>query len=113
MRAPERAENLSDAATLPDRSPNLPTDLLLSPLPSPFLMLSIPSAATRVRSELDKEAAKLLLGHISTDTTEIYLLDEVKETMKVAKQLDASKQPKTRKKSRKRKKKAGPPLKEN
>jgi integrase len=48
------------------------------------------SAATRVRSELGKEAAKLLLGHVSTDTTEIYLLDEVKETMKVAKQLDAS-----------------------
>ena len=48
------------------------------------------SAATRVRSQLGKEAAKLLLGHVSTDTTEIYLLDEVKETMKVAKQLDAS-----------------------
>ena len=48
------------------------------------------SAATRVRSELGKEAAKLLLGHVSTDTTEIYLLDEVKETMKVAKQLDVS-----------------------
>jgi hypothetical protein len=42
------------------------------------------------RSELGKEAAKLLLGHVSTDTTEIYLLDEVKESMKVAKQLDAS-----------------------
>jgi integrase len=52
------------------------------------------SAATRIRSELGKEAAKLLLGHVSTDTTEIYLLDEVKETMKVAKQLDASKEPK-------------------
>ena len=48
------------------------------------------SAATRIRSELGKEAAKLILGHVSTDTTEIYLLDEVKETMKVAKQLDAS-----------------------
>jgi integrase len=46
------------------------------------------SAATRVRSELGKEAAKLLLGHVSTDTTDIYLLDEVKEAMKVAKQLD-------------------------
>jgi len=64
------------------------------------------SAATRIRSELGKEAAKLLLGHVSTDTTEIYLLDEVKESMKVAKQLDASKEPKKRKKSRKRKKKA-------
>ena len=48
------------------------------------------SAATRIRSEFGKEAAKLLLGHVSTDTTEIYLLDEVKETMKVAKQLDTS-----------------------
>ena len=38
-------------------------------------------------------AAKLLLGHVSTDTTEIYLLDEVKESMKVAKQLDASQEP--------------------
>jgi integrase len=63
------------------------------------------SAATRIRSELGKEAAKLLLGHVSTDTTEIYLLDEVKESMKVAKQLDASKKPKKRK-SRKPKKKA-------
>jgi integrase len=48
------------------------------------------SAATRIRSTLGKEAAKLILGHVSTDTTEIYLLDEVKETMKVAKQLDAA-----------------------
>jgi integrase len=63
------------------------------------------SAATRIRSELGKEAAKLLLGHVSTDTTDIYLLDEVKESMKVAKQLDASKEPKKRKKSRKPKKK--------
>ena len=55
------------------------------------------SAATRIRSELGKEAAKLLLGHVSTDTTEIYLLDEVKKSMKVAKQLDASKEPKKRK----------------
>lgn len=46
------------------------------------------SAATRVRSALDKEAAKLLLGHVSADTTEIYLLDEVKEAMKVAVRLD-------------------------
>ena len=38
------------------------------------------SAAARVRSELGKEAAKLLLGPVSADTTEIYLLDEVKET---------------------------------
>jgi integrase len=46
--------------------------------------------ATGTRAILGKEAAKLLLGHVSTDTTEIYLLDEVKESMKVAKQLDAS-----------------------
>ncbi|MBC8373251.1 MAG: site-specific integrase [Planctomycetes bacterium] len=48
------------------------------------------SAATRIRSQLGKEAAKLILGHVSTDTTEIYLLDEVKESMKVAKQLDGA-----------------------
>ena len=48
------------------------------------------TAATRVRSKLSKDAAKLLLGHVSTDTTEIYLLEEVQESMKVAKQLDAS-----------------------
>ena len=47
------------------------------------------TAATRIRSQLSKDAARLLLGHVSTDTTEIYLLDEVKEAMKVAKQLDA------------------------
>ena len=66
------------------------------------------SAATRIRSELGKEAAKLILGHVSTDTTEIYLLDEVKETMKVAKQLDGAqeaeaKKPKRLKKLKKRK----------
>lgn len=48
------------------------------------------SAATRVRATLSKEAAKLLLGHVSTDTTDIYLLEEVQESMKVARQLDAS-----------------------
>ena len=48
------------------------------------------SAATRIRSKLGKEAAKLILGHVSTDTTDIYLLDEVKESMKVAKQLDGA-----------------------
>jgi integrase len=77
------------------------------------------SAATRIRSKLGKEAAKLILGHVSTDTTEIYLLDEVKETMKVAKQLDASreaegveaeeaKKPKKPKKLKKRKKSRTP-----
>ncbi len=47
--------------------------------------------ATGTRSILGKEAAKLLLGHVSTHTTEIYLLEEVQESMKVAKQLDAHK----------------------
>jgi len=43
-----------------------------------------------VRATLSKEAAKLLLGHVSADTTDIYLLEEVQEAMKVAKELDAS-----------------------
>ena len=47
------------------------------------------TAATRVRSKLSKDDAKLLLGHVSTDTTEIYLLDEVQEAIKTAKRLDA------------------------
>ena len=46
------------------------------------------SAATRVRSSLSKEDARLLLGHVSSDTTEIYLLDEVKETIKLAKKME-------------------------
>ena len=45
--------------------------------------------ATGTRSILGKEATKLLLGHVSIDTTDLYLLDEVQEAMKVAKQLDA------------------------
>jgi len=72
--------------------------------------------ATGTRSILGKEAAKLILGHTRTTTTDIYLLDEVQEAMKVAKQLDAAqeaeaeetqeaKKPKKLKK-RKRKKKA-------
>ena len=40
---------------------------------------------TRARATLGKEAAKVLLGHASTSTTEIYLLEEVQEAMKVAK----------------------------
>ncbi len=40
--------------------------------------------ATRTRDTLGKEGAKVLLGHASTSTTEIYLLDEVQEAMKVA-----------------------------
>jgi len=43
------------------------------------------SMATRARATLGKEAAKVLLGHASTSTTEIYLLEEVQEAMKVAK----------------------------
>ncbi len=44
--------------------------------------------ATGTRSVLGKEAAKVLLGHTKTDTTDIYLLDEVQEAIKVAKLLD-------------------------
>ena len=47
------------------------------------------TAATRIRSQFSKDAARLILGHVSTDTTEIYLLEEVQESMKLAKQLDA------------------------
>ncbi|MFH1615294.1 MAG: site-specific integrase [Planctomycetota bacterium] len=46
------------------------------------------SRATGVRSVLGKEASKLLLGHANMDTTDIYLLEEVQEVMKVAKLLD-------------------------
>ena len=45
------------------------------------------SVATATRARLGKEAAKVLLGHTKTDTTDIYLLDEVQEAMKIAKQL--------------------------
>jgi len=45
------------------------------------------SLATRARASLGKEAAKALLGHTSTTTTDIYLLDEVQEAMKVASEL--------------------------
>jgi len=43
--------------------------------------------ATATRSILGKDAAKVLLGHTKTDTTDIYLLEEVQEAMKVAKLL--------------------------
>jgi hypothetical protein len=43
--------------------------------------------ATGIRSILGKEAAKVLLGHTETTTTDIYLLDEVQEAVKGAKQL--------------------------
>ena len=39
---------------------------------------------------LGKEAAKVLLGHAKTDTTDIYLLEEVQEAIKVAKLLASS-----------------------
>lgn len=45
------------------------------------------TVATGTRSILGKEAARLLLGHTTTDTTDIYLLEEVQEAMKVAKLL--------------------------
>ena len=43
--------------------------------------------ATGTRAILGKEAAKVLLGHTRTDTTDIYLLEEVQEAIKVAKLL--------------------------
>ena len=46
------------------------------------------TAATRVRAALSKDDARLLLGHVSADTTEIYLLEEVREAIKTAKRLD-------------------------
>jgi len=45
------------------------------------------SMATRTRATLGKEATKVLLGHAKTSTTEIYLLEEVQEAIKVAKLL--------------------------
>ncbi len=48
------------------------------------------TAATRVRAALGKEDAKILLGHVSTDTTEIYLLEEVQEGIKLAKRVEAA-----------------------
>jgi len=42
---------------------------------------------TGTRSILGKEAAKVLLGHTKTETTDIYLLEEVQEAIKVAKLL--------------------------
>jgi len=45
------------------------------------------TAATKTRATLGKEDAKTLLGHVAESTTEIYLLDEVQEAMKVAKAL--------------------------
>ncbi len=45
------------------------------------------TTATGARSILGKDAAKVLLGHTKTDTTDIYLLDEVQEAMKIAKLL--------------------------
>ena len=45
------------------------------------------TAATGTRSILGKEAAKVLLGHTNSETTDIYLLEEVQEAIKVAKLL--------------------------
>lgn len=45
------------------------------------------TAATKTRAVLGKGAARTLLGHTDESTTDIYLLDEVREAMKVAKAL--------------------------
>lgn len=45
------------------------------------------TVATGTRALLGKEAAKLLLGHAKTDTTDIYLLEEVQKAIKIAKLL--------------------------
>ena len=45
------------------------------------------TVATKTRASLGKEAAKTLLGHAEESTTDIYLLEEVQEAMKVAKAL--------------------------
>ncbi len=45
------------------------------------------TVATKTRAELGKAAAKTLLGHAEESTTDIYLLEEVQEAMKVAKAL--------------------------
>lgn len=42
------------------------------------------------RAILGKEAAKVLLGHTKTDTTDIYLLEEIQEVIKMAKLLASS-----------------------
>ena len=47
------------------------------------------TTATGTRAILGKEAAKVLLGHTTTDVTDIYLLEEVKEAMKIAKLLSS------------------------
>jgi integrase len=49
------------------------------------------TAATRLRAALGKEAAQVLLGHTKMDTTDIYLLEEVQETIKVAKEFSSKK----------------------
>ena len=48
------------------------------------------TTTTDTRAILGKEAAKVLLGHTKTDTTDIYLLEEVQEAIKVAKLLASS-----------------------
>lgn len=47
------------------------------------------SMQDRVELPLGKETVKVLLGHSSTSTSEIYLLEEVQEAMKVAKALSS------------------------
>ncbi len=51
------------------------------------------TSATRIRRLLGKDAACTMLGHAESTTTDIYLLDEVQEAMRVAKQLVPSPKP--------------------
>ena len=54
----------------------------------PFVLYDLRrTAATKTRAVLGKDAAKTLLGHAEESTTDIYLLEEVQEAMKVAKAL--------------------------
>ncbi len=50
------------------------------------------TTATRVRSIFGKEAARVLLGHTKVDTTQVYLLEEVQESIRVAKMLAIGKE---------------------
>lgn len=52
---------------------------------NPNKCLTVRDLLTRFHVYARKEAAKVLLGHASTSITEIYLLEEVQEAMKVAK----------------------------
>ena len=49
------------------------------------------TAATNVRAKFGKQDARTLLGHTKISTTEIYLLEEVQEAIKIAKKLNLKK----------------------